>query len=545
MAEEGSTSAGVQIDVDSIATFNDIPLNHFGIVTTKVATGKRVTVFMSRNRTAAYLLVEPVDSKFTVTTDEVLTIINKTGTFVPEWGKERVDHVVANLNGTGGEDGRRPVLFSEGVAKEDGHDSKVTWHVDISTAGDIDMKPVNTKGSKAREIRVQVNSREARMASGGKLKARVPIEDDAQVDYRAAKDLPQVSKGQLICTVSAPTEGKDGKDVTGKPLKARDGEWIHFECGDGVETNPERTEYRADESGFLFLSGKSINIRMMLTVPKVDFNSGNIDYRGRVEVVGDVGEGFSVKAGQDLMVGGTGKDVQLQSGRRISIEALLGEKSFARCGGDFHASRVVNATVLAEGAASITQELVNATLHAAGSVNATEANMVGGMIVSAGPIYLRGAGSPSEGGTQAIVIDPNLLKVGPVATTIAELKEGKATIEKIRTALGPLAENPSLVVKLPEDRRAAILQLLERLSTLTREQVGLRDQYAKAVDQLNKRIKPEVYIKRIFPGTTVKLLEAEKTFTEMSSQPLKLYLDRGGKEIIAEPWLAREEVDLG
>lgn len=548
MGEEAASkpARGEEFDINSITEFNDIPLNLFGIITTKVSDGKRVTAFMSRNRTVAYVLIEPVNEQFSVTRDEVMKIVSKSGVFMPDWSKDTIDEAVSKLHASGGEEGRTPVLFSRGEPKIDGEDSKVTWEVDITGAGEIDERPGKPKGlTKAKEVRVQVNSRDARSGSGGFVKSKVEVDDDGPIDHRAAKSLPQINKGDLICTVTQPTDGKDGKDVYDKPLRAKDGEWVLFDCGDGVEVNPERTEYRATESGFLRLSGKTISIRMQMTVDKVDFNTGNIDYRGRVEVKGDVGEGFSVKAGRELIIGGSGKDVQLQSGRRLAVDSLLGEKSFAHAGGDFSAKRIVNATVLVEGSALISQELVNANLHVAGPINATEANMVGGTIVGTGPIYLRGVGSPTEGGRQIIVIDPNYLKVGPVASLVSEIQEGKASIDKIRGGLGPLAENPSLVTKLPKEKRAAILRLLERLSDLTKEQVAKRDEYKRAVDILNKRIKPEIFMKRVFPGTTVKMLEAEKTFTEMSTEPMKLTLSRGGNEILVEPWLERDEVDLG
>ena len=302
-------------DVAKIRAFHDIPLGHFSVIHTKVALGKRLTVFMNRERVKAYLLIDVVDKQCSLDESETLKFIADGKINIDSAGKKAVKNLIHSIREAGGSDDVGAVQVTEGKPPIDGNDAQVTWAVDVGHHGSDDINKV-------------VHDQEA-----------------DNIDHRQVRKVINVETGDLIVSIVPPTLGISGSDIFGKPIDAKNGRDIAFECGEGVRVNDNRTEFHATETGHVALEERKIMVSPVMRVPTVDFNVGNIEYKGRIEVRGDINDGFTVKAGREISVTGDVKDANLIAANTISAQSFLGRSCVVEAGGGINVARIVNATV--------------------------------------------------------------------------------------------------------------------------------------------------------------------------------------------------------
>jgi hypothetical protein len=188
--------------------------------------------------------------------------------------------------------------------------------------------------------------------------------EDGTVDFRNLGIVQNVSKGDVLCRIITAPEGKDGKDVYGAPVKYKNGRIPNFPTGSNTIISDDKLTLSAAIDGCIDYKKDILNINDTFTVRgDVDSASGNIDFLGTVIVQGDVLEGFSVKAGRDIIVRGMVEGAMLDAGESIMIsngmngmgkgllkakENVTGkyfENTRIECGGNINADVIMNCIV--------------------------------------------------------------------------------------------------------------------------------------------------------------------------------------------------------
>lgn len=130
------------------------------------------------------------------------------------------------------------------------------------------------------------------------------IEND-RVDYREINTIPNVESGQVVAIVYPPIPGQPGRTVTNEPLPAkqtipvavRAGKGIAFIENKVIATEPGRPHFEQRKHIAKF------SIMSKLTHPgDVDLKSGNIHFKGDVEIMGEVSERMKVEAEGDIII---------------------------------------------------------------------------------------------------------------------------------------------------------------------------------------------------------------------------------------------------
>lgn len=399
----------------------------------------------------------------------------------------------------------------------DGEDAKVAWKVEIAGAASDD-DPSRIKHD----------------------------ESAAKVDHREVRKAITVNAGDMILSITPPTLGQSGRDIFGKILPAKDGRAKDFDCGEGVRTNEHRTEFFALETGHVAIENQRITVSPVLKVPAVDFNSGNIEYKGRVEVAKDVNEGFKVTAGAEIAIGGDVKDATLKAGKTISAQAFLGKQCKVEAEGDIRVARIVNATVHGKSRLTVMREILNSSIQVTGGINAPEASFVGGEIICLGPVYIGTVGSHTDtAASQRIVIDPAALTIGDLAELTEKIKRFGEQLEKIKAGLGPIAEQRTLVNRLPSEKKGMVTKLIDNLDIIGMHKAMAEKELKEKTEPFNEKVKATVFVKQIYPGTKITLMGVSKIFNEAIPAPMAIALDRATKAIKITPWLKKGEADLG
>lgn len=134
------------------------------------------------------------------------------------------------------------------------------------------------------------------------------VTENGNVDYREINVINSVEKGTVIAIVHPPIPGKIGYTVTNEPLPAKQTFPVVLKLGNGVMLLGDRVV--ATESGRPTFEQRGMLNRISIMTKlihdgNVDIASGNIRFKGDVEITGEVEENMVVEAEGDITVNKT------------------------------------------------------------------------------------------------------------------------------------------------------------------------------------------------------------------------------------------------
>jgi uncharacterized protein len=206
----------------------------------------------------------------------------------------------------------------------------------------------------------------------------IPDPDAEKIDWREAVRVQLVKSGDLVAKIIPPTKGVAGISVLGNDIRPHEGNPTRFVVGDGVEQKED--EILATVSGVPNNKSNHITVREVYEVHgNVDFDCGNIHFPGTVIIHGDVMDGFSVQAGEDLIVKGLVNAATLHSSKNIQIfGGILGrEKAKIQATGNVEALFVDKTEIVADGDIVITKNCTHSQLRSLCSIK-VGSTIVGG-----------------------------------------------------------------------------------------------------------------------------------------------------------------------
>ena len=144
--------------------------------------------------------------------------------------------------------------------------------------------------------------------------------------FHPASKIINVTAQSIVARKIPKTSGKDGKNIFGTVIPAKDGEDIEIKTGENIEVSSNGLELRTKINGELKITSGSIDVSPVHTVERdVDIRSGNIIFLGNVIVPGNVKDGYSVKASGTIEVGGSVGKAVLDSEEDIIIHGVLSD----------------------------------------------------------------------------------------------------------------------------------------------------------------------------------------------------------------------------
>lgn len=158
----------------------------------------------------------------------------------------------------------------------------------------------------------------AELAQGGAFTA---IEDETgAVDLHGGHVTQHVVAGQVLARKVAATIGRPGQRVSGQPIPARPGrDTVSLSAGAGTSLSPDRLQVVATVGGIPKLTGATLTVAAACEVANVDFHTGDIHFVGSVTVEGDVMQGFTVEATEDIVIRGHVDGGKLRAGGTITV----------------------------------------------------------------------------------------------------------------------------------------------------------------------------------------------------------------------------------
>lgn len=252
------------------------------------------------------------------------------------------------------------------------------------------------------------------------------IMDDGRIDFRDRGSIPFVNQNDILAVKLPPKQGKNGVSVSGEAIMVEEPLDPVFLAGPGTLLSEDGTTITAALDGqphLDYMGEISVNPELPIQ-GDVDFQTGNINFKGHINVSGTVKEGFTVKGFsltakeiEGAIIDLTG-DLQVSDG--ITDADILSS-------GNIYAKFINNSKAKAFGNVVIQKEIIDSQILTSGTCDNTS-----GVIISS-KVSAKGGIDAGKIGTSAS--KPSRLKVGvnehlDLLTEQLESKL-KASVEKL------------------------------------------------------------------------------------------------------------------
>jgi len=228
---------------------------------------------------------------------------------------------------------------AEGDPPEGGEDSRLIWHVDSAHS------------------------------------TRPKIDESGKADYWGTRKILQINKGDDIVTKIPSTEGVPGKTVTGEAVAVQ-GKDVPLPEGKNVMLSDDGLTLQAAADGHLEYENGKVIIKDVYRIPgDVDFSTGNVKYKGKIHIKGDVRSGFRVEASDGITIDGNveAAHIYCRDGDIHIGRGIVGKgRAYILAGGNLHCGYIQDARVNINKNIFIKHYTMNSDIYAGEEVLLTE-----------------------------------------------------------------------------------------------------------------------------------------------------------------------------
>lgn len=332
-----------------------------------------------------------------------------------------------------------------------------------------------------------------------------------RVDYRDLQTVQNVVVGEVLAEKIPATPGEPGVDVFGNSLAPVSGKDKTLRLGKNVVMTNDGLRAVSTINGEPSFSAGKLSVFPIHEVKgDVDFNTGNINFRGSVVVRGNVTAGFKVEADGDITIRGMVEAADLTAGGSITIFGGISgmDKAQINCVGDFSAKYVEHASINCDSNVLIKEAMMYCQVNADGkiSVDSGKGLIVGGILRAGEEISAKIIGSKFGTVTEMEVGIRPKMKI-EFQDLEDQIKEYKVNLEKAEKAVALLEKSPYL----PKDRQ-------EMYQNLVKTTYVLKGQIAEAEARRKELLEEMVVLSKekarirardtIYPGVRITIGKA-------------------------------------
>jgi uncharacterized protein (DUF342 family) len=304
---------------------------------------------------------------------------------------------------------------------------------------------------------------------GGGQRAGQPLEmDDGRVDYRELGYIENVTKGQVLATKTPPGLGIPGRNVLGDEIPAKNGRDITLRAGQNTMMSEDEMSIIALIDGQPKLDGTRVSVQPIVVVSgDVDFSTGNINFQGSVKINGNVLPGFTIKATQDVEIGGVMEGATIEAGGKVSVKGGVRQHSVITSHGDVTVRFVDSeSSITTRANLMVVESSMHSTLTAGLAIKVGK-KLIGGTAQAGEFVSAEALGSP--GGTHT-VLD---VRTGRQVKVIEQLQKAIATqnaqLHTVNQTFEAIIANPNAPSGAFDKTKELRTQLEGRLDQLQAE----------------------------------------------------------------------------
>lgn len=342
---------------------------------------------------------------------------------------------------------------------------------------------------------------------------KLSIMEDGSVDFKNLELIQNVEAGQLLAELIPPSEGTPGTNVMGEVIEQKPGKRPTFIAGKNAVISEDQLKISAEIDGQALLRDGKIQVSPVYDVPaNVDNTTGNIRFKGKVIVKGNVKSGFTIEADGDIEVHGVVEGAILRSNGSIFLNRGVQGNNQAElyCKGDLIAKYIENTKISVGG--NIEADCI---LHSIASakkkivIKGKRGLIVGGVVKAGEEIDATLIGSSM--GTQTKIevgIDPETKEKydqmqAKLKETIKNLDNLKKTIE----ILNKMSKNSPL----PKDKKEMLVRSVKTYEVLKDQHISIQENIASMTKDMENATKGKIHVSStIHPGVKVTISTATK-----------------------------------
>jgi len=149
-----------------------------------------------------------------------------------------------------------------------------------------------------------------------------PTEEfNGSVDHYKTMEYITVEENQQLMGKSPRTDGKAGRDIFGEKILPVKGNEIPFVLDDSVRIDPnDPNVLLAAKKGHPLVIENGVKVDDTLILDNADLDSGDIDFDGSVQILGEVKPNVEINASGDIFVNGMVENASLIAGHNITIK---------------------------------------------------------------------------------------------------------------------------------------------------------------------------------------------------------------------------------
>lgn len=322
----------------------------------------------------------------------------------------------------------------------------------------------------------------------------VTLRSDGSADFKNQDRITSITKGDLIGVILSPkTEARDGWDVCGATIEAKEAPPLKTEIGNGIkneETDNGDISLFAEVSGELIQEGDKLFINEFHMVKgDVDLKEGNIKFPGSVKIGGSVTQGFFIMSGSEVQIAGGVEASLVSAGESIIIGqgVVGGGKAILRSKQDIELSFAEQATLLAVGNIKAKNSCLRCKIKCNGKLLliGDKGNLIGGNTKTTGGIDVGNLGN-DKGIKTEVSFGQNYLIQDRIELEEKEVEKIKAQIIKLdltmhqlekernKAKLNNVRQQKVKMMKIMEKRGVRLFTLRERFEEHFPSEIKIR-----------------------------------------------------------------------
>jgi uncharacterized protein (DUF342 family) len=235
--------------------------------------------------------------------------------------------------------------------------------------------------------------------------AAVTQDDSGAVDYYNQVSYVRVAEGTHVATLHEPTPGDDGRDVTGRTIKAKPGRRYDLKIDSSLDLDGSGLVI-AQVDGILEYEHGVLKVSRLFEIRgAVDFGTGNVDFNGTVIVREGIRDRFKLTATEDIIVDGLIEAATINCGRNFTCHQGMAGKGRGQLdvGGDAVAGYLDDVKGCVKGNLTVQREMVNCELVIGGNLICDKGRVIGGSVAVSGSVQVAALGSNAERATTLIL----------------------------------------------------------------------------------------------------------------------------------------------
>ena len=359
--------------------------------------------------------------------------------------------------------------------------------------------------------------------------------DDGSIDYKNIESIHEVKKFDKILRKIPSKEPEHGYNIYGEKAEAIIENIEGYKKGKNILQSSDEFIYVSSIDGCLEIYNNEISVSPIVIIKgDVDYDSGNIDFHGSVEIWGSILPGFSVKAKDNIIVQNNIDDASIEAGGDIIVSSGISGKGSTKIisGGKVKAKYIINSIVEAAGDIEVEDSIINSNVYSNNKIAVTDKHgkIIGGESIAFHEIIVNVSGVEKENKT-ILTVGKNLFAERKLAEIKKDIDSANENLRDIRIEINSsfgeefLEKPKEIIAILPMVKKKNALKLLSTLSKCNNELKELTNIYNKIKEENRPQQEPIILItNEVYPGTLIKIKNSRKMIDE-KLENVKFYED--------------------